>query len=57
MDLIENLARGFVVVFQFVDLKIAWLNITIPFPMNIDAVALAEAERHESVRPECRQAL
>ena len=24
----------------------------IPFPMNIDEVALAEAERHESVRPE-----
>ena len=35
MDLIQNLAQGFGVVFQFVDLKIAYLNITIPFPMNI----------------------
>ena len=35
MDLIQNLALGFGVVFQFVDLKIAYLNITIPFPMNI----------------------
>src|SRR4051812_43640841 len=35
MDLINNLALGFGVVFQFVDLKIAFLNITIPFPMNI----------------------
>jgi putative tricarboxylic transport membrane protein len=35
MDLFHNLAQGFAVVFQFVDLKIAWLNITIPFPMNI----------------------
>jgi putative tricarboxylic transport membrane protein len=35
MDLITNLALGFGVVFQFVDLKIAFLNITIPFPMNI----------------------
>ncbi|MEA2870389.1 MAG: putative tricarboxylic transport rane protein [Hyphomicrobiales bacterium] len=35
MDLLANLALGFGVVFQFVDLKIAFLNITIPFPMNI----------------------
>src|SRR5882724_6752228 len=35
MDLIQNLAQGFGVVFQFIDLKIAFLNITIPFPMNI----------------------
>jgi putative tricarboxylic transport membrane protein len=35
MDLLSNLALGFGVVFQFVDLKIAFLNITIPFPMNI----------------------
>ena len=35
MDLLNNLALGFGVVFQFVDLKIAFLNITIPFPMNI----------------------
>src|SRR6266498_3345405 len=35
MDLFTNLAMGFGVVFQFVDLKIAFLNITIPFPMNI----------------------
>jgi putative tricarboxylic transport membrane protein len=35
MDLISNLALGFGVVFQFVDLNIAFLNITIPFPMNI----------------------
>jgi len=35
MDLISNLAQGFGVVFQFVDLKIAFLNTTIPFPMNI----------------------
>jgi putative tricarboxylic transport membrane protein len=35
MDLFQNLAQGFGVVFQFVDLKIAYLNITIPFPMNI----------------------
>ncbi len=35
MDLFTNLAQGFGVVFQFVDLKIAFLNITIPFPMNI----------------------
>src|ERR1044071_4161141 len=35
MDLIQNLALGFGVVFQFVDLKIAYLNVTIPFPMNI----------------------
>jgi len=35
MDLFTNLALGFGVVFQFVDLKIAFLNITIPFPMNI----------------------
>ena len=35
MDLFANLAQGFGVVFQFVDLKIAFLNITIPFPMNI----------------------
>ena len=35
MDLIQNLAQGFGVVFQFVDLKIAYLNVTIPFPMNI----------------------
>ena len=35
MDLFHNLALGFGVVFQFVDLKIAFLNVTIPFPMNI----------------------
>src|SRR6187397_2555912 len=35
MDLIQNLALGFGVVFQFVDLKIGFLGITIPFPMNI----------------------
>src|SRR6187399_835151 len=35
MDIFSNLALGFGVVFQFVDLKIAYLNITIPFPMNI----------------------
>ena len=35
MDLFTNLAQGFGVVFQFVDLKIAFLGITIPFPMNI----------------------
>ena len=35
MDLFHNLAMGFGVVFQFVDLKIAFLNVTIPFPMNI----------------------
>src|SRR5947208_356506 len=35
MDLIQNLALGFGVVFQFIDLKIAFLNVTIPFPMNI----------------------
>jgi len=35
VDLFANLAQGFGVVFQFVDLKIAFLNITIPFPMNI----------------------
>ena len=35
MDLFTNLAMGFGVVFQFVDLKIAFLGITIPFPMNI----------------------
>jgi len=35
MDLINNLALGFGVVFQFVDLKIAFLNITIPFPMTL----------------------
>jgi putative tricarboxylic transport membrane protein len=35
MDLIQNLALGFGVVFQFVDLKIGFLGISIPFPMNI----------------------
>src|SRR5258708_26022111 len=35
MDLIQNLALGFGVVFQFIDLKIGFLGITIPFPMNI----------------------
>ena len=35
MDLIQNLALGFGVVFQFVDLKIGFLGITMPFPMNI----------------------
>ena len=35
MDLFTNLAQGFGVVFQFVDLKIAFLGIAIPFPMNI----------------------
>jgi putative tricarboxylic transport membrane protein len=35
MDLFTNLAQGFGVVFQFVDLKIGLLGITIPFPMNI----------------------
>jgi putative tricarboxylic transport membrane protein len=35
MEVIQHLAQGFGVVFQFVDLKIAWLGITIPFPMNI----------------------
>jgi putative tricarboxylic transport membrane protein len=35
MDLFANLWLGFGVVFQFIDLKIAFLNITIPFPMNI----------------------
>ena len=35
MDLFSNLAQGFGVVFQFVDLKIGFLGISIPFPMNI----------------------
>ncbi|MEA2929472.1 MAG: putative tricarboxylic transport rane protein, partial [Hyphomicrobiales bacterium] len=35
MDLIQNLAQGFGVVFQLVDLKIPFLGITILFPMNI----------------------
>src|SRR5258708_3006271 len=35
MDIFSNLALGFGVVFQFIDLKIGFLGITIPFPMNI----------------------
>ncbi len=34
-DLIAHLAQGFGVVFNFIDLKIPFLNLIIPFPMNI----------------------